>query len=759
MIAILSALVLASPPPTNAAPPTIGPPRSLAAARIAPGEEMTVDGRGDEPVWSRAAVGDRFMERTPELGGEPPVRTTFQVAYDSNGLYVLVRADTTGDPIVRTLQRDSFGVFADDSIALKIDAHHDRRSAVTLAVNADGTQVDTLTLEDGRVGIREWDAVWKAVAHRREGGFDVEFWVPFAILGVKGGKSITMGLDVTRDDPIRQATYDWRLIVPPRHPVSASSFGTLTGLEDITAQRALEFTPYVAASTDFTPVFRFDPRRRANLAAGGDARIQIGTGSYVEASVLTDFAQVEADQVQVARDRFPLFFPERRPFFINGLDVFNFGRQREGQLFFSRRIGLDAGLPVPIAGGVKAYGRTGPVSYGVLNVQTLRQLPHDDEFGEDEGTPPENFSVGRIRVQTGKLASVGLLVAGKQRFGTPEDGAFSGGVDGEIRALGGKLRTYAFAATTYLDRGEIAEELDEDGNVETEATPAEERADASGHLYVEYQGLYVRPRASWLWSGENFEAPLGFYRRPGTAKQDARIEFAPRPRAWGLREIVVGPRTSFTTNPDYSELLTHEHGGGIEFRFRNPWQFEYRLRWNSDQVQDDFDLYTHTVPAATYTGWRHEFELESPRRNAISGRLNYQRLQLFGGEAQQFRINGNVRLSKHFTVSADYTHLIGQLAGADQVFNFGFLNGTVLAAINPRWVWDNLVRLNLEPGSETLGLQSRLRWRYRPGSDVFLVYRNSLPLGPMPTDPEEIVDPFHSLTLKVTFYLRALLRR
>src|SRR5690606_28198498 len=103
------------------------------------------------------------------------------------------------------------------------------------------------------------------------------------------------------------------------------------------------------ARTNFEPEFTVDPARRPNLATGADARIQIGAGSYVEASYLTDFAQVEADEVQVARDRFPLFFPERRPFFLNGLDVFQFGRDQEAQLFFTRRVGLTRdGTPVPI---------------------------------------------------------------------------------------------------------------------------------------------------------------------------------------------------------------------------------------------------------------------------------------------------------------------------------------------------------------------------------------------------------------------------
>jgi hypothetical protein len=745
-------------PPT--AIPSEGPPRSVEAVRTQ--EEMKIDGAADEAVWNAAPHGRGFQEREPNLGGEPEFATSFQVAYDENFLYVLVRADIPADQVrVRTLQRDSFGIFGDSTISVKLDPHHDRRSAVNLAVNADGAQVDIMSLEDGRVGIREWDAVWEAEVGRRDDGYDAEFKIPFAILGIKGGKASTMGIDITRDEPIRNATFDWRLIVPPRHPVSASSFGTLTGLTNVKAQRALEFTPYLAASTDFEPVFRLDPRRRANLAAGADARLQVGAGSYVEASVLTDFAQVEADQVQVANDRFPLFFPERRPFFINGLDVFNFGRPREAQLFFSRRIGLDGGAPTPIAGGVKAYGRSGPISYGVLNVQTLRRLPHDQAEEDDESferVAPENFTVARVRMQTGRYASLGILGVGKHRVGEADHDLLSGGIDGELRALEGKLRTYAFIATNYSQVTAQEAEIDEiDGTLLSPATPADEKVGYSAHALAEYQGLYVRPGINWIWSDEQFEAPLGFYRRPGTASQSAWIKFAPRPRFWGLREVEFGPRGNVTTDPLYTDILTRDWGHNFRMRWRVPWSLSYDVSYLQDEVFDAFEIYGYEVAPKEYAGFRHGAGLSSPGRQFISADFNYNYSQRFGGEAHEFRGKLRLRASKHFSLEGTYTHLLGHLEDEASSFDFGYLNGTVLVAIHRNLIWDNLVRYSLQPSNERVGLQSRIRWRYMPGSDIFLVYRNDIPLEEAAA--AEDASNFHSLTLKATFYLRMLLRR
>ncbi len=754
---VLGALLWVGPAGTPSEFPDEGPPRSIEATRVETAPK--IDGVDDDPIWARAPMGEGFLERTPQLGAEPAHRTRFQVAYDDDFLYVLIRADIPRDQIrVRTLLRDSFDIFGDSTVAVKIDPHHDRRSAMTLAVNADGAQIDWMVLEDGRVSIREWDAVWEAETKIRDDGFDAEFKIPFSILGMKGGEALTMGWEITRDEPTVNATYDWRVIVPPRHPVSASAFGELTGLRGVRSQRALEFTPFVVGSTDFEPVFRLDPRRRANVSAGADFRVQVGATSYIEASALTDFAQVEADQVQVVNDRFPLFFPERRPFFINGLDIFNFGRPQEAQLFFSRRIGLDGGIPAPILGGAKAYGRAGPVSYGVLNVQTLRQLPHDDEFEEDEGAAPENFTVGRVRLQTGPYASFGILAAGKHRFDEARDDAFSGGIDGELRAFRGKLRSYGFVATTWREIPRGAPVVDDTGRVSSLGTPRDEAVGSSAHALVEYQGLFVRPSISWLWSDEDFDAPMGFYRRPGTAQQRAEVVFAPRPGVLGLRDLQFGPAVDVTTTPNYDATLTRGMGAFFNANWNAGWSTGYSVGHLNDLVREDFELYALEVEADRYYGVDHSAYFSTPDRAYVAASTSYGFAQRFGGPRHSVSANLRIRANKHFSLEGTYSHLVGHLRDPEDQFNFGFLNGTVLFAVHRNLTLDTLVRYSMEPERERLGLQSRLRWRYRPGSDLFLVYRNDLPLGPGPADAPPRQN-FHSLTLKLTFYLRVLLRR
>jgi Domain of unknown function (DUF5916)/Carbohydrate family 9 binding domain-like len=751
-----AALASLQPPPTEAtAPPMAAEPRSYRAVRAV--DPIEVDGRGRERTWQLATPDDRFSERQPDLGATPPVRTTLRVAYDDLALYVLLDCESDpGDVIVRTLRRDNPGIFSDDTVYVKVDPQHDRRSGYSFGVNAEGAQIDALGLEDGREFITEWDAVWTAEVERRHDGYTVEFRIPFAILGLKRAAERTMGFEITRDQPSRNATYDWRLIVPPRSPMAASQFGELDGLNNIAGQRAIELTPYGLVRTNFTRELTADPARRPNFASGADVRVQIGAGSYVEASLLTDFAQVEADEVQVARDRFPLFFPERRPFFINGLDVFNFGRGREAQLFFSRRVGLVGGQQVPLLGGAKVYGRTRLVSYGLLHVQTLGS-PSAPQRGLS-ATDPTNVSVARIRLQATRTFNVGMMLLGEHRFGAPHADDAAGGIDAQLITRDGRLQLYGFLAGSWAQSPNVPEQTDELGEIVRPRARAREEIGTSAYSALEYRGLYVRPSLLWLWSDRDFNPRMGFYRRPGASRQEAAVDFAPRPHAIGLREIIFGPRYSIETDPDYHGRLGQEASAHVAVNWRNGANLEYSVSNYVDRLQQSFTLYLYEIAPQLYRGFRQRIAFGTPERRVIGVSGAYEAFAIFGGFAHQPSASITARLGKHFTAAASYTHLIGRLEHREQKFDFGYANANIDIALNRYLAFDTLGRLDLSPGNGHVGLQSRVRWRFLPGSDIFLVYRMDQPLG---VDPPTGIprEPFHELTLKFTYYLRAFINR
>ena len=253
----------------------------MKAVRIS--EPIVLDGLGNDAVWRSATVYDRFGEREPSFRAEPALRTAVQFAYDEQALFVLVTCLTNSKGItVRTLRRDSFGIYEDDMVLLKIDPSHSRRTSMNFGVNTDGAQVDALTLEDGRVFLQQWDAVWQSEVSRSDSGFTVEFRIPFSVLGLAKASELTMGFNVSRFLVHPLAKYDLRLSNPPERYNAASSFAVLEGFRDLDPGLAVELTPYVLARTRFQSEFVLDPRESPTLAVGGDFRMQTAPASYVE---------------------------------------------------------------------------------------------------------------------------------------------------------------------------------------------------------------------------------------------------------------------------------------------------------------------------------------------------------------------------------------------------------------------------------------------------------------------------------------------
>lgn len=716
------------------------PQRSLQAVRS--NEPMQIDGRAEESVWSKAPRSGGFVERSPNLGAKPPLETTIQASFDDDSLYLLVRGQLAQpEARVQTLRRDSDDIFSDDAVSVKIDPLHDRRTVYAFAANVAGAQFDSLTLEDGRVNFQRWDGLWEAKGSRQGRFFSIEYRIPFYVLGLKNRKSLDMGFNVTRMDPSRAASYDWRLIPPPRSPVAASTFGTLRGVTTESTTPVLELVPYAVASTDFSRKFSLDPRKQSNLGVGADLRYQVGPGSYVEASVLTDFSQVDVDQVLVANDRFPLYFPEQRPFFLNGADVFNFGLAQQAQVFFSRRVALD-GVAAPVLGGIKAYGRNPKLTYGVMSVQTASVWR--DEVREKR---PENVSALRLRSQARPWLGLGVIGVGRKRVGSNVGDALSLGVDVDLQSRDRQFRSYSFFATSWQTP---SPDVSADTAKSDEVPKA--RWGKSFSNRTEYQGLYVRPAFTWIWSDDQFEAPLGFYERPKSAQHQAEVNLVPRPDFWGLRDVELRPRFTVVTSPDYRTRWTYEGRMDLALHFKSNWHGGYYFKGVQDKVLDAFTLFgDQKVLAGSYEHRTHTFWMSSPSQFPFSSWLSFEAGNRFGGPYRRLEAEFNLRAGRHFLAKGSYAQYWGRLPSSTDRYFVNSANGQLVLALNTNLVLDAMLRMDLTPGNRQLGTQARMRWRFLPGSDLFIVYANQHPLRDRTLN--EVRKPDHRLTLKLSWYL------
>src|SRR5690606_35099226 len=206
---------------------------------------------------------------------------------------------------------------------------------------------------------------------------------------------------------------------------------------------------------------------------------------------------------------------------------------------------------------------------------------------------PANVTVARIRVQTTRALNLGLMALGQHRFGLPHGDHAAGGVDAQLIGLDGKLLGYGFVAGTLGQTPAQPARQDDDGSVLTVPRPPDTRLGSSAYTQLQYQGLYVRPSLLWLWSDDGFDPRLGFYRRPGSARQEASLSFVPRPRVLGLREVSFGPSYSIETDPGYTRLLGRSGSSGVNVAWRNGASLDYSISHFIDEVQAPFELYQH----------------------------------------------------------------------------------------------------------------------------------------------------------------------
>jgi hypothetical protein len=309
------------------------------------GVAIAIDGHLDEAVWSRAPYASGFRERVPHPDQRPPVDTRFRVLFDDGAIYFGLEMFYAAGQAPRQIERtrDGTDLYADDAVTLKIDARRDRRTTLGFSLNPAGTQLDYLAIDNGRLFRREVDMVWESAVVVLPDRWVAEVRIPAVALGlsdVEPGVERTIGLNVSRDHAARIATYDWSRMPAEFGPWSALHYGEIHGVTGLGGGAPYNLTPYAlvehrGAGADGTVP---DALR---LAAGGEAQMRLVNDTWLETTVLTDFAQVDLDDALVNLDRFPLFYPERRPFFLTGLDVFDFGVSGILQPFYSRRIGLD----------------------------------------------------------------------------------------------------------------------------------------------------------------------------------------------------------------------------------------------------------------------------------------------------------------------------------------------------------------------------------------------------------------------------------
>ncbi|EMR01487.1 DUF5916 domain-containing protein [Cesiribacter andamanensis] len=399
-----------------------------------------IDGLLNDAAWDAVEWGGDFTQREPDKGAPATQKTAFKVLYDAKNLYVAIRAyDTDPEQIVRRMsRRDGFD---GDWVEVNIDSYFDHRTAFSFTASVSGVKGDEAISNNGDVWDAGWDPIWYLKTSVDAEGWVAEMRIPLSQLRFANKAVHTWGFQISRLNFREQERSVWQYI-PPDAPGWVHLFGELQGLEGIKPQKQLEIQPFVLAKADRYQAQEGNPfasGRDRSLSVGVDGKVGITSDITLDFTINPDFGQVEADPSQVNLSAFQVFFPERRPFFLEGKNILTSpltesvagGSFNSDNLFYSRRIGARphhypslqegewARVPdnVTILGAVKLTGKNKKgFSWGLLETVTAEERAEIDAAGQrSERTvePLTNFLVGRFQqdLKEGKTVFGGMITA------------------------------------------------------------------------------------------------------------------------------------------------------------------------------------------------------------------------------------------------------------------------------------------------------------------------------------------------------------
>ncbi len=652
--------------------PTIRPMRVDSPPRI--------DGILDEPLWQTIEPITDFRQWEPDVGEPVTERTEVRICYDSRYLYFGVRAhDREPEKIIANIFERDDNVWYDDSIAICIDSLRDLRTAYEFLTNAVGTQTDG-ELAEGGIWNGSWDAIWYSRSSVDQDGYSVEIAIPLFALRFKPAEEVEMGILLVRIIRRKNETAYWPELGRDHFHYNMNMYAGMAGLRGIERGVNVEVKPYAIAGHTRTP-----EESRYDADAGLDVKWGITPNLTTDFTFNTDFAHVESDALQFNLTRFSLFYPEKRDFFLESQDLFQFGLPSAAEVFFSRRIGIRASEEVPVLGGARLYGLVGNTNVGLLTLQTR----------ESGGVSGENFTVARVKQNILGRSYLGGILTNR-----------SGYDPGSDRTVGFDFRLLHGANAGIS------------GAVARSGRPGVDDGNWFGTL--SYFNTTDRFEASvrYLDIGPRFDPGIGFIQRRDQRTINLHGAYKPRPGWTGVRQLFF--------YGDYNR--TYNYGGDIEsvlasgqfdVKFQSEDLASVVVKWEEDLVPFAFEI----APGVLIPPGRYSFLQAWPGFELSTAR----RVSLFGGFAGGGFYGGNLTvggLGFHIKFTPRF-----QVGGEVEVSDVDLPGGSFTSAISRidlSYYFSPLLttRLATQYSSlfEEFVFNFRLRWIYAPGSEAWLVY-------------------------------------
>ena len=699
--------------------PSAKPTMSAKALSTAP----VVDGDVlNDSAWQGVEPATGFWQVQPNDGQAATQETKVFIGYSDSALYIgVVAYDTDPGGIIVTDSRRDSSLNDTDAFLVVIDGLLDRQNGYVFGTNAAGIEYDGQVTKEGGGAFgsggggfnKNWDGAWSVKAQISDIGWSAEFEIPFKTLRYSGGEKQLWGINFQRNIRRNNEITYWSQLDRNRDLYRVSEAGSIAGIVP-PPQRNLKFTPYVLGRR----------KEGGELAAtetdtefGFDIKYSITPSLTLDATYNTDFAQVEVDEVQINLDRFNLFFPEKRPFFLENAGQFSVGNAQETELFFSRRIGIsEDGDVLPVEGGLRLSGKVGnTTNVGLLYMRTE---------AVDGIAPADQFTVARINQELPNRSAIGAIYVGREGDGsylTPEseDKNRTYGVDGRW-GIGDYWLFEGWAAKTE--------------------TPGLDGRDNAFAIKSNYNSPKWASRLGYSEVGEDFNPEVGFLSRTEYRSFDGFLMRRFRPKDfWNLLEI--RPHIAYD---GYWKFDGFQETGFLHldshFEFKTGTEVHTAVNFTRDGVIDAFEIVDDVViPPGTYDHGEVQVVYFTNQSKPFSFRLRTTVGGRFGGDRVSVAPTLKYRIGETFSSEFSVSYNDFDLPVPNGEFTANLARLRLSYSFTPKILLQALVQYN--DLNETLGTNIRFSLLQSANSGLYVVYNefDERGVGGLPKGREFIV--------------------
>jgi hypothetical protein len=676
----------------------------LKAVRVKEGPK--VDGLLTDAAWRSASAITGFRMVEPRPGEEPSEKTEAWVVYDDTSLYIGVYCHDSepGRISANTMAHDSGNVqtytgyghapqtASDDVVRVLLDPFQDMRNAYIFFVNSRGARGEGLAYAGS--SSLNWDGIWEAQSRRLADGWSTEIRIPFKTISFRPGLTV-WGLNIERTIARKMEVIRLSGTTRDSNFCNPNEAAALQGIEGVKQGLGVTFRPYGLASASKDDLV--SGTYHGELDGGFDLYKSFTPNLVGVASYNMDFAETEVDERRINLTRFPLFFPEKRMFFLEGSEVFSFSSSVSFMPFFSRRIGLFEGSQIPVRFGTKLYGKIGNTNLAVLDVQT-------GAYGDLGG---RNLLAARMTQNIFAQSKVGWIFT-------------NGSPTGERNSLAGV--DFNYSSSKFLG----------DKNIMLAAWGAynwNERAEGRHHGFgfrADYPNDLWNVQTTYAYYGEALDPGLGYMMRQDMQTAFARVAFQPRPAGGLLGRLVR--QFYFDASADYywdlaGNLETSRISASpLAFRTQSGERFGVSVVANRDVLPYDFEIAKGVLlPAGPYgfTSFRLEASTANHRPVVIDAGYNFG--EFYSGHYDDVSLGLTLKFKGYATLALDTNFVRGRLPEGHFSENVYQVKADIF--LSPDLGLMNYVQF--DDISNTLGWSARLRWQISPGNEIFLVYNKN----------------------------------